>query len=418
MTDTAVHRRSSAMPRISVETLGGAMLWLTGFAGAFVFVEPSPYEYMAIATMLVFAMSGLALAAPIVPLVLLLVLINIGYAIAVVPVGDDTKSLTWVFISIFLALTGIFYASLVDRNTHRRLALLLRGTVAAALVVSLIAVGAYFHLFGGASDMFLLYDRALGTFNDPNVLGAFLVMPALLLLQRLLIARHVVRSGLMLAAMLAALFLSFSRGAWGQFALAATLLTALTFIASSSNRERVRIVLLALAGMVVIMLLLGVLLSFSQVADIFKERAALEQSYDAGQYGRFGRFLFGADVALEHPFGIGPLQFYRYFTEDPHNSFLNAFISGGWLAGFGYFALSLVTVAASTRFLFVRTPWQSIYHVLYAAYIATLAESMIIDIDHWRHYFLILGLLWGLMAASRTYRSSARMVPMLAPAAA
>src|SRR5262249_43195724 len=165
-----------------------------------------------------------------------------------------------------------------------------------------IAVGAYFHLFGGASDLFLLYDRARGTFNDPNVLGAFLVMPALLLLQRLLIARHVVRSGLMLAAMLAALFLSFSRGAWGQFALAATLLTALTFIASSSNRERVRIVLLALAGMVVIMLLLGVLLSFSQVADIFKERAALEQSYDAGQYGRFGCFLFGADVALEHPF--------------------------------------------------------------------------------------------------------------------
>src|SRR5262249_11071712 len=102
-----------------------------------------------------------------------------------------------------------------------------------------------------------------------------------------------------------------------------------------------------------------------------------------------------------------------HFTEDPHNSFLNAFISGGWLAGFGYFALSLVTVAASTRFLFVRTPWQSIYHVLYAAYIATLAESMIIDIDHWRHYFLILGLLWGLMAASRTYRSSARMVLML-----
>jgi hypothetical protein len=394
------------------------MLWLTGFAGAFVFVEPSPYEYMAIATMLVFAMSGLALRAPIVPLVLLLVLINIGYAIAVVPVSDETKSLTWVFISIFLALTGIFYASLVDSNAPRRLALLLRGTVAAALVVSLIAVGAYFHLFGGASDLFLLYDRARGTFNDPNVLGAFLVMPALLLLQRLLIGRQLVRSSLMLAAMLAALFLSFSRGAWGQFALAATLLMALTFIASSSNRERVRIVLLALAGTVVIMLVIAVLLSFSQVADIFQERAALEQSYDAGQYGRFGRFLFGADVALEHPFGIGPLQFYRYFTEDPHNSFLNAFISGGWLAGFGYFALSLVTVATSTRFLFVRTPWQPIYHVLYAAYIATLAESMIIDIDHWRHYFLILGLLWGLMAASRPYRSSARMVPMLAQAAA
>ncbi len=35
--------------------------------------------------------------------------------------------------------------------------------------------------------------------------------------------------------------------------------------------------------------------------------------------------------ALEHPFGIGPLQFYRFFTEDPHNSFLNAFHVRSWL---------------------------------------------------------------------------------------
>ena len=32
---------------------------------------------------------------------------------------------------------------------------------------------------------------------------------------------------------------------------------------------------------------------------------------------------------------------------------------------------------------------------------AVVAESIFIDIEHWRHYFLILGVLWGLMAASR-----------------
>ena len=29
-----------------------------------------------------------------------------------------------------------------------------------------------------------------------------------------------------------------------------------------------------------------------------------------------------------------------------------------------------------------------------------VAESFIIDSDHWRHYFLILGVLWGLIAAT------------------
>jgi hypothetical protein len=35
------------------------------------------------------------------------------------------------------------------------------------------------------------------------------------------------------------------------------------------------------------------------------------------------------------------------------------------------------------------------------AYLGVALESAIIDIDHWRHYFLILGALCGLMVASR-----------------
>jgi hypothetical protein len=292
---------------------------------------------------------------------------------------------------------------MLGTNTQRRLDLLMRGYLAAALIAALAAIGGYFHLYGGASDLFVLYGRARGTFNDPNVLGTFLVLPGLLLFQRMLAGRLVMRSGLLLLVMLAALFLSFSRGAWGQFAFAAVVMMGLTFLTSRSVNERLRIVLLAFLGMLVIAVLVAVLLSIGEVADLFKERAAFEQSYDVGRYGRFGRYLLGADLALDHPFGIGPLQFAKLYVEDPHNTFLNAFMSGGWLSGFCYLTLSVVTVVKSTRFLFARTPWQPIYHAVYAAYLGIVAESAIIDIDHWRHYFLILGVLWGLMAASRSY---------------
>src|SRR5262249_8244322 len=130
---------------------------------------------------------------------------------------------------------------------------------------------------------------------------------------------------------------------------------------------------------------------------------ALEQSYDVGHYGRFGRYILGAEVALEHPLGLGPLQFARLFVEDPHNTFLNAFMSGGWLAGFGYVTLCAVTVLTGLRFVFAATPWQTTYHVVYSAYLGVITESFVVDIDHWRHYYLILGLLWGLMAASRAW---------------
>jgi hypothetical protein len=56
--------------------------------------------------------------------------------------------------------------------------------------------------------------------------------------------------------------------------------------------------------------------------------------------------------------------------------------------------------ATSTRFLFVRTTWQPVYYMIYAADAGVIGERIIIDIDHWRNYFLILGALWGLMAAT------------------
>jgi O-antigen ligase len=391
--------------RLATESLRGALLWLIGFSGAFVFIEPSPYEIVGVVTIVLFAASGLTLRAALAPLVLILVLLNIGYAVAVVQVSDQSKPVIWVLVSAFLAATAIFYAAMLGTNTQRRLDLLMRGYLAAALIAALAAIGGYFHLYGGASDLFLLYGRARGTFNDPNVLGTFLVLPGLLLFQRMLAGRLVMRSGLLLLVMLAALFLSFSRGAWGQFAFAAVVMMGLTFLTSRSVNERLRIVLVAFLGMLVIAVLVAVLLSIGEVADLFKERAAFEQSYDVGRYGRFGRYLLGADLALDHPFGIGPLQFAKLYVEDPHNTFLNAFMSGGWLSGFCYLTLSVVTVVKSTRFLFARTPWQPIYHAVYAAYLGIVVESAVIDIDHWRHYFLILGVLWGLMAASRPYMS-------------
>jgi O-antigen ligase len=338
-----------------------------------------------------------------VPLILLLILLNLGYAAAMLQVVDQSKVVTWVLISAYLAATAIVYAAMLGANTQARLAYLMRGTLAAGLVASLVAIAAYFHAFGSLSDLFLLYGRARGTFNDPNVLGAFLVLPALIALQRVLAGRlsAAFGGGVILLVMLAALLLSFSRAAWGQFAIAALLLMGMTFATSRAPSERLRIVLIAMGGALVALFLLAALLSIGQIADLFKERATLDQNYDLGHLGRFGRYILGFDLMLDRPLGIGPLQFSKsYFSEDPHNTFLNTFMSGGWLGGLAYLALTLVTAVRGLRFVFVRTPWQPTYHVIYAAFLGVAGESAIIDIDHWRHYFLILGVLWGLMAVT------------------
>ena len=79
-----------------------------------------------------------------------------------------------------------------------------------------------------------------------------------------------------------------------------------------------------------------------------------------------------------------------------------------------FLTLAAVTLATATRFLRADTPWRPTYQVVYAAYVGVAVESAIIDIDHWRHYFLILGVLWGLMAASRPYLVDEAHAPLLA----
>jgi hypothetical protein len=250
-----------------------------------------------------------------------------------------------------------------------------------------------------------MYDRAKAAFNDPNVLGAFLILPALLMLQRILSARFgmAARSAVLLGLMTIALLLTFSRAAWGQFAFTGALLMLLTFITTRSSNARLRIVLIAVAGVAVMVLMLTALLSIDRVADLFKERASLEQSYDVGHLGRFGRHILGAELALERPFGIGPLQFHNMFPEDPHNTYLNAFLSGGWLSGCVYWTMTLTTLLLGLRYVFVDTPWRPTYLAVYSAFVGVAGESAIIDSDHWRHYYLMLGVVWGLMAVSRPY---------------
>ena len=55
------------------------------------------------------------------------------------------------------------------------------------------------------------------------------------------------------------------------------------------------------------------------------------------------------------------------------------------------------------RTVFIDTPWRTTYLAVYCAFVGAAAESVLIDSDHWRHYFLLLGVIWGLMAASRPY---------------
>jgi hypothetical protein len=399
-----------------VLALQRVLVWLVGASGAIVFVEPSPYELMTLAAAVIFFATGLRLRLAFMPLLLLLLLINIGYSIGAIPFMDKPEVANWIATSWYLAVTVMFFAMVISEDTAARLDMLRRGLIVGALIAATSALAGYFNLVPGGHDLLTLYERARGTFKDPNVLGAFLILPALFVLQSVVSDgfRKSVGSAIALGIMALAILLAFSRAAWGGLAITSAFMLALMVLTSPSRAQRSRIVVMSVVAVITVVLLIAVLLSFDQIGEMFRQRASFDQSYDEGRFGRFGRHILGADMALDLPFGIGPLQFHNYFPEDTHNSYLNAFMSGGWIAGICYPALVFVTVIMGFRHVFVRVPWQRAYLAIFSAFLGTVGESFIIDTDHWRHFWMMLGAMWGMFAAAQRYKSAADQ-PLMVP---
>ncbi len=402
-----------------VLALQRALVWLVGACGAIVFIEPSPYELATLAAALIFFATGLRMRLVFIPLLLLLFLLNLGYSIAAVAVMDRPNVPNWIATSWYMAVTVIFFAMVISEDTAARLDMLRRGLVVGAVIAALAGIAGYFNLVPGGRDLLTLYDRARGTFKDPNVYGAFLVLPALLALQSVVSDKFgkAFRSAIAFGIISLAILLAFSRAAWGVLVLTSALTLVLMVLTSRSQSQRSRIIVMTLVVAVLAAALVAVLLSFDSIAQLFKQRASFDQSYDSGRFGRFGRHILGAEMALGLPFGIGPLQFNRFFPEDTHNSYLNAFMSGGWLSGVCYPALVFVTVLTSFRYVFVRAPWQPIYLAFFAAFLGTVGESFIIDTDHWRHFWMMLGTMWGMFVAAERWKAN-RDPALMAPAKA
>src|ERR1700681_2870391 len=304
-------------------------LWLLGAPGGFVMIEPAPYEFLIMLAMIIFVAAGVSMRAGHLPLMWLLIFCNIGFATSLIPVITLDNTAKWTAVSCFLSVTTLFFAIALVEDTERRLDILLQGYLVSAVIVSIIGILAYFKLIPGW-EMFIGALRIRSTFKDPNVFAPFLMLPALIVLQRMMLGglRGFLLNGTISLIFAAALFLSFSRGAWGHFAVSALLMLFFTYITTGSTAQRRRILAIAMIGGIAITAFILALLSLEQVSDLFKERASLIQDYDAGHGGRFGRHILGALMILDYPLGVGPLQFAKYLREDPHNSFLNAFMRG------------------------------------------------------------------------------------------
>lgn len=390
------------------------ILWLTIASGCLVTFEPSPYELMFLLLCWAVLVRGLTIPRFIAPVVLLLpVMFTIGGISAVVQVVYEFDAVRYVAISMYLTVTTVIFAALVCEDPVGRLKIIRSAYIVAAVIAATAAIIGYFSLFPGANELFTLYNRARGTFKDPNVYGPFLIFPALLLIQDLLTRRggRFILSALPLGVIVIGVLLSFSRAAWAHFLISTLLMVAMMFVLTPDARLRLRMGIGAAVGSMVFAGLIVGILAVPEVADVFKVRADLSQSYDVGETGRFATQQRAIWEIIDRPLGLGPLQFSKHYGQDPHNVFINAFSSYGWIGGFSYITFVVLTWIVGLRYALVRTPWRLYHFAALATFMPLSLEGFIVDTDHWRHFFLIGGILWGMSAAAANLQRTRSAIP-------
>ena len=105
----AADARFRAVANPLVDRLRLGSLWLVGASSGFVMIEPAPYEFLIVLSLVIFAVTGLTLRIGHLPLMFLLIFYNIGFATSLVPVVTLESTAMWTAVSCFLSLTTFFF---------------------------------------------------------------------------------------------------------------------------------------------------------------------------------------------------------------------------------------------------------------------------------------------------------------------
>jgi O-antigen ligase len=106
------------------------------------------------------------------------------------------------------------------------------------------------------------------------------------------------------------------------------------------------------------------------------------------------------------------MVFGTIFPEDEHNIWLKSLTTYGWLGFVSYVGVLCWTLYLGFKNLLKDRPWQPYIMIGWICILGHAAIGNVIDIDHWRHVYLLLGVVWGCAALERRHiRNQSVKVP-------
>jgi len=374
-----------------------------------VFIEPAPYDLIAIALLGLLLVNGHRFSRDLQMPVLLLGCFVAGNMLAATVSDDPAATVRSLSIRLYMGLTWLLLVSVVLVDPYRMLKAIWLGYMVAAVIATLWGGLEYLGVLPGEQWQGGL--RAKGPFKDPNVYGPFLVPAAIYALSQILgqpWRRIIIYFSLFLLFVLGIL-LSFSRGAWMNFAVSFMLFSSITVWTATAHRQRITWLLAGTVICAIVAFAIVAAVSTDVVGDRFFQRATLVQKYDTAEGGRFDTQLEALAMVGRNPLGVGPGRSDDAFGLEPHNLYLHSLTEGGWLAGLGLLGFLAWHMLNGLGAVSRRWPLRPQATVILACTAGTLLQSFFIDSTHWRHLWLLLALLGAISLSERRDRRETQL---------
>jgi hypothetical protein len=356
-----------------------------------VFVQPAPPDAVLMVAMAVAIVTGRftlrRIPWPILALLGAFLILNLVSAVFATQPG---RVAFFLMITTYLITFSVWITGFV--NSHHRARVLVVPLVVGAVVTTAISIAILYLGLPGKSRIAFEGLRLRGLFKDANVFGPFCVFVALLIVSELLEPRLLrARRGtklLLLIILAVGALVAYSRAAWLNASVAVLTMIVAYSLRRGGGRKAAAIIL-------TIAILVGVgSVTLAATGSVgFLGHRAHEQYYDTQ---RFAAQRKGVELVQSYPFGIGPGQFEHTVGIAAHSLYVRALAEQGFLGLLVVLSILLATLGLAARNVVLGRDTFGIGSIpLLAAWCGILANSAFVDTIHWRHVWLIAGLIWA-----------------------
>jgi len=306
--------------------------------------------------------------------------------------GAEDQSYAIRYTIITLYLIGFAYFIKMYATSYRAMQYIMFGYLVSSLLSVFLVILSYTGI--APFDMFVLESRAKAFFKDANVYAPSLILAAVFLIDEIL-KPHFIQGWVWLKLLgilllVGGVFLSFSRASTANLILAIGIY--FLFNLQEMLQPKRMVVLLTLCGLTVIGI--AAVIIHLDLLEFLLWRASPVQSYDVSN--RFATQALGIHAGFTHLFGIGPGM-----LADGHSLYIRTFAEYG-IFGFIPLMTGLIILTIHlwrSAIHEVVKPYGLSAHVVFASFISLLLNGFVIDLIHWRQFWLLIGLAWVVSVA-------------------